>query len=68
MIEMLLGWLARYPIVSIEDPLAEDDEAGLLAFTGGRRPRLQIVGDDFLVTNAGARRAGPQRSAPATPR
>ena len=34
MIELLLGWIARYPIVSIEDPLAEDDEAGLIAFTG----------------------------------
>ena len=33
MIDLLLGWVARYPIVSIEDPLAEDDEAGLLAFT-----------------------------------
>jgi enolase 1/2/3 len=53
MIELLLGWVARYPIVSIEDPLAEDDEAGLIAFTQAAGPRLQIVGDDYLVTNAG---------------
>ena len=52
MIEMLLDWTARYPIVSIEDPLAEDDEAGLVAFTGAAGPRLQIIGDDYLVTDA----------------
>ncbi len=53
MCELLLGWLDRYPIVSIEDPLAEDDEAGLVAFTRAAGSRVQIVGDDYLVTNAG---------------
>jgi enolase len=52
MAEMLLGWVKKYPIVSIEDPLAEDDEAGLVAFTQAAGPNLQIIGDDFLVTNA----------------
>jgi enolase len=52
MIELLAGWLERYPIVSIEDPLAEDDEAGVIAFTAAAGPRVQIVGDDYLVTNA----------------
>jgi enolase len=52
MAEMLIGWLDRYPIVSIEDPLAEDDEAGLVAFTRAVGSRVQIIGDDFLVTNA----------------
>jgi enolase len=52
MAELLLGWVARYPIVSIEDPLAEDDEAGLIAFTKAAGPKLQVVGDDYLVTNA----------------
>lgn len=51
--DMLLGWLDRYPIVSIEDPLAEDDEAGLIAFTEAAGGRVQIIGDDYLVTNAG---------------
>jgi enolase len=51
--EMLLGWLRRYPIVSIEDPLAEDDEKGLVAFTAAAGNRVQIIGDDYLVTNAG---------------
>ena len=50
--ELLLGWLDRYPIVSIEDPLAEDDEAGLVAFTEKTGGRVQIIGDDYLVTNA----------------
>lgn len=50
--EMLLGWLDRYPIVSIEDPLAEDDLEGLTAFTRAAGDRVQIVGDDFLVTDA----------------
>ena len=52
LIDMLLGWLGRYPIVSIEDPLAEDDEAGLIAFAQAAGGRLQIIGDDYLVTNA----------------
>ncbi len=50
--ELLLGWLARFPIVSIEDPLAEDDAAGLARFTAAAGPRVQVVGDDFLVTSA----------------
>jgi len=51
MIEMLLGWLDRYPIGFIEDPLAEDDEAGLIAFTNAAKG-IRVVGDDYLVTNA----------------
>jgi enolase len=50
--ERLLRWIERYPIVSIEDPLAEDDEAGLVAFTRAVGGRVQVVGDDYLVTNA----------------
>ncbi len=52
MAAMLIGWLDRYPIVSIEDPLAEDDAEGLRRFTAAVGERVQIVGDDFLVTNA----------------
>lgn len=52
LIERLAVWIARYPIVSVEDPLAEDDEQGLEAFTARFGDRLQIVGDDYLVTNA----------------
>lgn len=52
MIELLLGWLDRYPIVSVEDPLAEDDALGMMAFTRAAGGRVQIVGDDYLVTSA----------------
>jgi len=52
MAEMLIRWLDKYPIVSIEDPLGEDDAQGLKRFTAAVADRVQIVGDDFLVTNA----------------
>jgi enolase len=52
MIDLLGGWLDAYPIVSIEDPLAEDDEAGLIEFTRRFGHRCQVIGDDYLVTSA----------------
>jgi len=52
MIEMLLRWTERYPIVSIEDPLAEDDMDGFARFTQAAGHKLQIVGDDLLVSHA----------------
>lgn len=63
MIELLLGWLGRYPIVSIEDPLAEDDPQGFVAFTRQVRDRCLIVGDDFLVSDAGRVRAAAHNAA-----
>lgn len=53
MSEMLLDWIERYPIVSIEDPLAEDDRDAWIAFTRAARHRVQVIGDDLLTTNAG---------------
>ena len=50
--DLLLDWAARYPIVSIEDPLAEDDTEGMIAFTEAAGEHLQIIGDDYLVTDA----------------
>ena len=61
--EMLLGWLNRYPIVSVEDPLGEDDEAGLIAFTAAVGDAVQIIGDDFLVTDAARVRAAVEKGA-----
>jgi enolase len=52
MTEMLISWLDRYPIVAIEDPLGEHDLDGMRRFTQAVGARVQIVGDDFLVTNA----------------
>lgn len=50
--EMLLGWLARYPIVAIEDPLAEDDGEALARFTRAAGARVEVVADDFICTRA----------------
>lgn len=52
LIEMLLGWLERYPIVSIEDPLGEDDTAGLVRFTRAVGSGVEVVADDFICTDA----------------
>jgi len=48
---MLLRWIERYPIVSVEDPFAEHDAAAMAAFTRSAGDRVQIVGDDFFVTS-----------------
>jgi enolase len=52
LIELLGRWIARYPIVSVEDPVAEDDAEGFRRFTQAFGTRVQVVGDDFLVTDA----------------
>ncbi len=57
MVELLAGWVRAYPIVSVEDPLAEDDPEGFAAFTRAVDDRVQVVGDDFLVTDAARVRA-----------
>ena len=51
MIAMYSQWLAEYPIVSIEDGLAEGDWAGWKALTEALGSRVQLVGDDVFVTN-----------------
>jgi enolase len=58
MIAMYLRWLDAYPIVSIEDPFAENDAAAMQAFTKAAGERVQIVGDDFFVTDATRLAAG----------
>ncbi len=52
MVSLIEAWCARYPIVSVEDPLAEDDDAGMAEITRRIGDRVQIVGDDYLVTSA----------------
>jgi len=51
MIRHLLGWLERYPIVSVEDGLAEDDWANWPALRRAIGGRALVLGDDFLCTN-----------------
>ncbi len=47
----VLGWVEKYPFVSIEDPFSEDDWESWTTFTAKVGDKLQIVGDDLLVTN-----------------
>ena len=51
MVELYTGWVDRYPIVSIEDGLAEDDWDGWSRLTNALQDRVQLVGDDLFVTN-----------------
>jgi len=51
MVELYRSWVARYPIVSLEDGLAEDDWEGWAKLTEALGEKIQIVGDDLFVTN-----------------
>jgi enolase len=51
LIDLWADWADRYPIISIEDGLAEDDWAGWAEITRRLGDRVQLVGDDLLVTN-----------------
>ena len=48
---MLEGWVAKYPIISIEDGMAEVDWEGWKKLTDALGRRVQLVGDDLFVTN-----------------
>jgi len=52
MIDLLARWVDAYPIVSLEDPLAEDDDAGFTEITRRLGNRIQVIGDDYLTTSA----------------
>jgi enolase len=58
MVELYAGWASKYPIVSIEDGLAEDDWAGWKALTDRLGSKLQLVGDDIFVTQVPRLRRG----------
>ena len=58
MIEMYADWVRQYPIVSIEDGVAEGDWAGWQALTRALGDRVQLVGDDVFVTNPEILRKG----------
>jgi enolase len=51
LIALYKAWIDRYPIVSIEDGLAEDDWAGWTRLTNALSSRVQLVGDDLFCTN-----------------
>ena len=51
MIDYWFDWVNRYPLVSLEDPLADNDWKGFAALTKALGDRVQVVGDDLFVTN-----------------
>ncbi|MFA6320924.1 MAG: phosphopyruvate hydratase [Candidatus Omnitrophota bacterium] len=61
MVEFYANWVSKYPIVSIEDGLAEDDWAGWKALTDKIGKKVQLVGDDLFVTNVKRLRMGIER-------
>jgi len=61
MIEFYSRWVGKYPIVSIEDGLAEDDWDGWKALTDALGKKIQLVGDDLFVTNVKRLRMGIER-------
>jgi len=56
-------WLEQYPIVSLEDPLAEEDWPGWRELTAALGDRVQVVGDDIFVTNPDRLRRGIEERA-----
>ena len=52
LVDRLVGWCRRYPIISVEDPVGESDHAGMRAFTRAVSESVQVIGDDYLVTSA----------------
>ncbi|MBS0570821.1 MAG: phosphopyruvate hydratase, partial [Proteobacteria bacterium] len=58
LIEFYAGWCAKYPIITIEDGVAEQDRDGWKALTAKLGKKIQLVGDDNFVTNPAIFRAG----------
>ena len=58
LVDLWASWAARYPIISIEDGMAEDDWAGWRTLTERLGDRVQLVGDDLFVTNVTRLREG----------
>ena len=52
MIEMVASWVEEFPVVSVEDPLDEEDWAGWARITARLGGRVRLIGDDFFTTNS----------------
>jgi enolase len=61
MVDFYIRWVEQYPIVSIEDGMAEGDWEGWGLLTAALGDRVQLVGDDLFVTNAAILREGIAR-------
>ncbi len=60
-VEYLANWVSQYPIISIEDGMAEDDWEGWAALTERLGHKVQLVGDDLFVTNTEILKAGIEK-------
>ena len=57
-VRMICDWAARYPILTVEDAMAEDDWQGWQTLTQHLGSKIQLTGDDLFVTNAGILQQG----------
>ena len=62
MVDYWKNWCAKYPIISIEDDMAEDDWDGWRMMTDALGNKIQLVGDDLFVTNESRLRLGIERN------
>ena len=63
MVEFWADWVRQYPIISIEDGMAEDDWDGWKMMTDALGKKIQLVGDDLFVTNTERLRDGHRAAA-----
>ncbi len=63
MVDLLAGWVERYPIISLEDGLAEDDWSGWTALTARLGGKVQLIGDDLFTTQVERLRQGIEHRA-----
>jgi enolase len=61
--EFLVGWCRRYPIISVEDPMADTDWEGWEIFSQALGDRIQIIADDLVTTNVARLREAVARKA-----
>ena len=66
-IDYLAAWVDKYPIITIEDGMAEGDWDGWKHLTEQLGARIQLVGDDLFVTNTKILKRGHRRRASPTP-
>ncbi len=62
MVDYWKNWCAKYPIISIEDGMAEDDWDGWRMMTDALGNKIQLVGDDLFVTNENRLKLGIERN------
>ena len=60
--DLLIGWCEKYPVISIEDPLADTDWAGWAKVHAALAGRVQLIGDDLFTTNLSRIKQGIERN------